>query len=123
MHVNRVPAFEFGGGGGGVERRIGVMARGEFLPSVPTLGNAGRGGQLAPCFVLELEENAASIPGLADSLPGGIAGPVVKLPPGAGALGALRRAPWIVQPDWRNTLTVSLPRDAFAAHEAVEQSR
>jgi hypothetical protein len=89
--------------------------------------DALRGVVAARCasrrFVLELEENAANIPGLADSLLAGTAGPSVRLPPGAGALGALRRARWILQPDWRNTLTVSLPRDAFATPETVEQSR
>jgi hypothetical protein len=71
-------------------------------------------------FVLELGASAAIIPGLADTLRCSSEGPAVDLPPGAGALGALRRASWIVAEDRRNTLTVSLPRAAFSAREQVE---
>jgi hypothetical protein len=74
-------------------------------------------------FQLELEQSAANMPGLADSLLTGTKGELVRLPPGAGALGALRRARWIVQSDWRNTLTTTLPRDAFTARETVEYAR
>lgn len=73
-------------------------------------------------FVLELEDSAASMPGLAATLHSASEGRTVCLPPGAGALSALRRASWIIQSDWRNTLTVSLPRDAFAGQEAAESS-
>jgi hypothetical protein len=74
-------------------------------------------------FVLELEDSAAQIPGLASSVLSGTGGRAVKLPPGAAALGALRRAPWIIQADWRNTLTLSLPRDAFDSRETAEPSQ
>jgi len=47
----------------------------------------------------------------------------VTLPAGAGALGALDRAWAITGGDRQNTLTLSLPRDAFAAHGAVETPR
>ncbi len=74
-------------------------------------------------FVLELERSAANMPGLAATVLQGTGGRAVSLPAGAGALGALRRSRWIVQPDWRNTLTVSLPRDAFGHVESAEPSQ
>lgn len=74
-------------------------------------------------FVLELEDGAARFPGLASSVLSGTDGRVVRLPPGAAALGALRRAPWIVRPDWRNTLMLSLPRDAFEKGGITETSQ
>jgi len=71
-------------------------------------------------FALQLSDGAARLPGLAATLPSAADGSVVTLPSGAGALGALRRASQITDGGWRNTLTVSLPRDALAAHDTVE---
>lgn len=50
-------------------------------------------------------------------------GSAVILPAGAGALGALERAAGVTDADWQNTLTLSLPRDAIAAHGTIETSR
>ncbi len=71
-------------------------------------------------FALQLGNGVARLPGLAASLPSTADVPVVILPSGAGALGALRRASQITDGGWRNTLTVSLPRDALAGHDTVE---
>ncbi len=38
-----------------------LIAAGDFLPSVPILANAGRGGQLAACFALEVADSLDSI--------------------------------------------------------------
>ena len=73
-------------------------------------------------FVLEIDDSAANVPGLSAALPSRSGGQAVRLPPGAGALGALHRAQWIIQADWRNTLTVSLPHDAIARPETAESS-
>jgi len=43
------------------ERFSALIAARAFLPSVPTLANAGRGGQLAACFALELADSLDSI--------------------------------------------------------------
>ena len=48
---------------GRAERFARWIADGDFLPSVPTLANAGRGGQLAACFVLEVADSLESIYG------------------------------------------------------------
>lgn len=40
-----------------------LISRDGFLPSVPTLANAGRGGQLAACFALEVTDSLESIYG------------------------------------------------------------
>lgn len=71
-------------------------------------------------FTLQLGDGAARLPGLAAALLSVADGPAVTLPSGAGALGALHRASQITDGGWRNTLTVSLPRDAFAGHDEVE---
>jgi len=68
-------------------------------------------------FALELAHDAARMPGLADAVLSDGAGRVSSLPPGAGALGALRRASQIIDEDWRNTLTVNLPCDELAGCE------
>ena len=74
-------------------------------------------------FALQLSHGAARLPGLATALQPAADGPVVTLPAGAGALGALDRAWAITGGDRQNTLTLSLPRDAFAAHGAIETPR
>jgi hypothetical protein len=74
-------------------------------------------------FALQLSHGAARLPGLATALQPAADGPAVTLPVGAGALGALDRAQAITGEDWQNTLTLSLPRDAFAAHGAIETPR
>jgi ribonucleoside-diphosphate reductase alpha chain len=43
------------------ERFAARIAAGAFLPAVPALSNAGRSGQLAPCFVLEPGDSLDSI--------------------------------------------------------------
>jgi len=43
------------------ERYAAWIASERFLPAVPTLSNAGRCGQLAPCFVLEPDDSLRSI--------------------------------------------------------------
>lgn len=45
------------------ERFAALIEQGRFLPSVPTLANAGRGGQLAACFALEVADSLDSIYG------------------------------------------------------------
>ena len=45
------------------ERFSSLISEGSFLPSVPTLANAGRGGQLAACFALEVADSLESIYG------------------------------------------------------------
>jgi ribonucleoside-diphosphate reductase alpha chain len=45
------------------ERFAAAIAATTFLPSLPALANAGRGGQLAACFVLEPDDSLASIYG------------------------------------------------------------
>ena len=74
-------------------------------------------------FALQLSHGAARLPGLAAALQPAADGPAVILPAGAGALGALERAAGVTDADWQNTLTLSLPRDAIAAHGTVETSR
>jgi len=74
-------------------------------------------------FALQLSHGAARLPGLAAALQPAADGPAVILPAGAGALGALERARAITGGDRHNTLTLSLPRDAFAAHGTIETSR
>jgi len=68
---------------------------------------------------LHLADCAARLPGLADALRSPANGAARLLPPGAGALAALRHASQIVDGGWRNTLTVSLPRHVFARDEAT----
>jgi len=67
-------------------------------------------------FAVELSHAAARMPGLADAVLSAGGDRVSSLPPGAGALGALRRASKIIDGDWRNTLTVSLPCDQRAGY-------
>jgi len=43
------------------ERFAALITQGSFLPSVPTLANAGRSGQLAACFALEVADTLESI--------------------------------------------------------------
>jgi ribonucleoside-diphosphate reductase alpha chain len=43
------------------DRFAGWMREGAFFPSIPILANAGRGGPLAACFVLEPEDTLDSI--------------------------------------------------------------
>lgn len=74
-------------------------------------------------FALQLSHGAARLPGLAAALQSAADGPAVTLPAGAGALGALERAAGVADADWQNTLTLSLPRDAIAAHGTVETTR
>ena len=74
-------------------------------------------------FALQLSHGAARLPGLAAALQPAADGPAVILPAGAGALGALERAAGVTHADWQNTLTLSLPRDALAAHGTIETSR
>ena len=45
------------------ERFSALITQGSFLPSVPTLANAGRSGQLAACFALEVADTLDSIYG------------------------------------------------------------
>ncbi|HXV36858.1 MAG TPA: ribonucleotide reductase N-terminal alpha domain-containing protein, partial [Myxococcota bacterium] len=45
------------------ERFAALIGERRFLPSVTTLANAGRGGQLAACFALEVEDSLDSIYG------------------------------------------------------------
>ncbi|MEN8182091.1 MAG: adenosylcobalamin-dependent ribonucleoside-diphosphate reductase [Myxococcota bacterium] len=45
------------------ERFAAMIRETAFLPSVPTLANAGRGGQLAACFVLDVADSLESIYG------------------------------------------------------------
>ena len=74
-------------------------------------------------FALQLSHGAARLPGLAAALQPAADGPAVILPAGAGALGALERAAGVTHGGWQNTLTLSLPRDAIAAHGVVETTR
>ena len=67
---------------------------------------------------LQLADGAARLPGLAAALPTAADGPALLLPPGAGALGALRHAAAITEGGWRNTLTLSLARDDLAGQGA-----
>lgn len=74
-------------------------------------------------FVLALEHEAAKLPGFAAALASATGSAAAGLPPGAGALGALRRSAHIIESDWRNTVTVSLPRNALAQQPSAEASR
>jgi hypothetical protein len=73
-------------------------------------------------LVLQLAAGAARLPGLADALQSVTSGTAASLPSGAGALGALRHALQITDGGWRNTLTVSLPRNVFARNEEAENN-
>lgn len=72
--------------------------------------------------MIELDDVAADMPGLAASLVSDIDGRALRLPPGAGALGALTRARWIIRADWRNTLTIRIPPEALDSLEVEESS-
>ena len=75
-----------------------------------------------PCG-LALDYQAAKLPGLAAALSSVTDSAAAALPAGAGALGALRRSAHIIASNWRNTVTVSLPNDAFAGRPSTETSR
>jgi hypothetical protein len=73
-------------------------------------------------FTLQLADNAHRLPGLATVLQSAAGHPALCLPSGAGALGALRHASKITDGGWRNTLTVSLPRNVFVQSETMESN-
>ena len=74
-------------------------------------------------FALQIAHGAARLPGLAARLQSAADDPAVILAAGAGALGALDHASSIADGSRRNTLTVSLPRDAFAERGGAESFR
>lgn len=69
-------------------------------------------------FSLQLADGVFRLPGLSAALGSLTRDQAIALPPGAAALGALRRAAQITAGGWRNTLTVSLARDAVAGETA-----
>ncbi len=74
-------------------------------------------------FVLALDHVGAKLPGLAAMLTTATGGVVARLPSGAGALGALRRSAQIIEPDWQNTVTVSLARDSIVPRHSATTSQ
>lgn len=74
-------------------------------------------------FALQLADGAGRLPGLSAALGALTSNPIISLPPGAGALGALRRGAEITAGGWRNTLTLSLAGDAVAGQAAEEGRR
>lgn len=74
-------------------------------------------------FELVLAHGAATLPGLAAALSPATRDAPAHLAPGAGALGALRRARHIIEPDWQNTVTISLPLDSTSRQEPAQASR
>lgn len=73
-------------------------------------------------FSLQLAHGAAHLPGLAVALAESANQAELLLPPGAGALGALRHAARITDGGWRNTLILSLARDDLAGQAATERN-
>jgi hypothetical protein len=74
-------------------------------------------------FALQLADGAGRLPGLSAALSALTNNPSITLPPGAGALGALRRAAQITAGGWHNTLTVRLAGDAVAGQVRQDGGR
>lgn len=86
------------------------------------LGTAIRELSGGRAFALQLAHGAVRLPGLAGALQSASNARAISLPFGAGALGALSHALQISDGDWRNTLTISLPRDVFTRAEATQSN-